>query len=87
MMARGQSQAAICKSLGISVMTFHRWRKEFGQGVDASVIDGTPARQEERQAHIDELRLENQRLRKIVTDLMLEKAKAQEAISRLRASA
>ena len=30
MMLRGQSQTAICKALGISVMTLHRWRKEFG---------------------------------------------------------
>jgi hypothetical protein len=28
MMRRGQSQAAICRALEISVMTLHRWRKE-----------------------------------------------------------
>ena len=27
LMARGQSQAQACKALGVSVMTFHRWRK------------------------------------------------------------
>ncbi|WLB75152.1 helix-turn-helix domain-containing protein [Bradyrhizobium elkanii] len=28
LMARGQSQAQACKVLGVSVMTFHRWRKQ-----------------------------------------------------------
>ena len=27
LMAGGQSQAQVCRGLGVSVMTYHRWRK------------------------------------------------------------
>ena len=85
---RGQSQAEICKALGISVMTFHRWRKDppepnsrpgEGDGCDAA-INGTSN-------EIETLRTENQRLRKIVTDLLLEKAGIEETIARHRTNA
>ena len=94
MARRGQSQAAICKSLGISVMTFHRWRKEFGDTSDPLVgPDPTEARSDaaaERtmtQVQIEELQVENRRLRKIVTDLLLEKSKIEESCVRRKSRA
>jgi len=88
--SRGQSQGQICKALGISVMTFHRWRKRAEQlPVVASSTNtndekirngeaGTPKR-------INELLLENRRLRKIVTDLLLEKLKLEESVAEAKA--
>jgi putative transposase len=88
---RGQPQAAICKALGISVMTFHRWRKEFGDpptvGVASEISTSRNGFQEENQndttqGQIEGLQLENRRLRKIVTDLLLEKAQLEESLVR-----
>jgi hypothetical protein len=92
---RGQPQGAICKALGISIMTFHRWRKEFG---DPSVVPGVSELSSSRngfhgsqntmtQAQIDELQLENRRLRKIVTDLLLEKTQLEESLVRRKTRA
>lgn len=84
MMQRGQSQNAICKALGISVMTLHRWRKEYEYDPPpVSAIDETsPTHRNENEVQIEGLRLENQRLRKIVTDLLLEKAKMEEVFAK-----
>lgn len=89
LMARGQSQAQACKVLGVSVMTFHRWRKqEAARGHSANgTVTELAARTDDRDgiphAHnrIDELRLENERLRRIVTDLLLEKMKIEEKLA------
>ncbi|WP_166293743.1 MULTISPECIES: helix-turn-helix domain-containing protein [unclassified Bradyrhizobium] len=93
LMARGQSQAQACKVLGVSVMTFHRWRKQeaarghHGNGTVTELVartddrDGIPPVRN----RIDELRLENERLRRIVTDLLLEKMKIEEKLA-LRSS-
>src|SRR5882724_7190427 len=92
LIARGKSQSQACKALGVSVMTFHRWRKlelarrseaaqaersfvvqqPFGNGSDAGNADRT---------RIHELRVENDRLRRIVTDLLLEKTKIEEKLA------
>jgi hypothetical protein len=87
MARRGQPQSAICKSLGISVMTFHRWRKEIGHLSEAAISDDpadsvASADRTMTQAQIEELQAENRRLRKIVTDLLLEKSKIEEALAR-----
>ena len=87
MIARGQSQAAICEALGISVMTFHRWRKELGDPSGKSVNENTPSEEGDTGTQIAVLREENRRLRKIVTDLLLEKAKVEEAIGRRKTGA
>ena len=89
LMARGQSQAQACKVLGVSVMTFHRWRKQEaerghpGNGTVTELAARTDDRDGIPHAHnrIDELRLENERLRRIVTDLLLEKMKIEEKLA------
>ncbi|GIQ73786.1 transposase [Bradyrhizobium sp. ma5] len=93
LMARGQSQAQACKVLGVSVMTFHRWRKqEAARGHQPNgTVTELAARTDDRDGiphvhnRIDELRLENERLRRIVTDLLLEKMKIEEKLA-LRSS-
>ena len=82
MMKRGHSQSAICKALGISVMTLHRWRKDLGDSSeDSTNRENFPGR-DGTAIQIADLREENRRLRKIVTDLLIEKAKVEEAIVR-----
>jgi putative transposase len=90
LMAGGQSQAQACKELGVSVMTYHRWRKlhpakEVGEmeTVDSDIPEGELISRGEAtdQRRIDELRIENERLRRIVTDLLLEKVKIEEQLS------
>jgi putative transposase len=87
MAAQGKLQGDIAKSLGISVMTYHRWRKARGAPVarpaarplaDAVRIDIPPER--EQMSQIRELQVENARLRRLVTDLMLEKVELEEGL-------
>ena len=79
---RGHPQSAICKALNISVMTLHRWRKDSGAlSGDSANGENLPAR-DDTEIQIADLREENRRLRKIVTDLLIEKAKVEEAIVR-----
>ena len=86
--AQGRSQPEIAKALGVSVMTYHRWRKASRSERLSPVPDavapaetGDPASQRSR---IAELRTENARLRKLVTDLLLEKVKLEEILDRDR---
>ncbi|MEZ2142828.1 transposase [Bradyrhizobium sp. DN5] len=83
----GNSQVEICKALGVSIMTLHRWRK-LSLGKDEAQSSnlreaGTnaptdlPTMSEMRRV-LEELTVENQRLRKLVTDLMLEKMRLEE---------
>jgi predicted transcriptional regulator len=83
---RGQSQGKICKDLGISVMTFHRWRK--GAEQLPKVTSSTTTNDEKisnvetaTPKRVNEILLENRRLRKIVTDLLLEKLKLEESVA------
>jgi putative transposase len=86
MVAQGKLQGDIAKSLGISVMTYHRWRKARGASTaraarplaDAVRIDMVPER--EQMSQIRELQVENARLRRLVTDLMLEKVELEEGL-------
>ena len=79
---QGKLQSEIARTLGVSVMTLHRWRKAppepqsaFVATHDTGLSDRTPAGGN-RNA---ELQLENARLRRLVTDLLLEKIKLEEA--------
>jgi putative transposase len=91
----GKSQVEVCQELGISVMTFHRWRKlpaiaRVGEAApaivpaqstrsDAAHDDDNLLSQREMARLLEELTIENRRLRKIVTDLLLEKSRLEEA--------
>jgi hypothetical protein len=84
----GNSQVDVCKALGVSVMTLHRWRKlplpkpEFDmapQRADDSKAPAVPPAMDDMRRVLEELKLENQRLRKLVTDLLLEKVRLEEA--------
>ena len=66
---QGKLKSEIARTLGVSVMTLHRSRKE---------ADG-PDRARGGRDRIAELQLENSRLRRLVTDLLLEKIKPEEA--------
>jgi putative transposase len=57
----GTPATQMCRKLGITQTTFYRWRKKYD-----GVKGGGPR-------EVRELRDENQKLKQIVTDLMLEK--------------
>lgn len=84
----GNSQVDVCKALGVSVMTLHRWRKlplprqeanVFQDNAGEGVASARPPAMDQMRHVLEELKLENQRLRKIVTDLLLEKMRLEEA--------
>jgi putative transposase len=79
---QGKLQSEIARTLGVSVMTLHRWRKA-APGPQSEFIAiqeaGQPDRTRGRGDRIAELQLENSRLRRLVTDLLLEKVKLEEA--------
>jgi putative transposase len=80
----GKSQAEICKALDVSVMTFHRWRKlsnalKAESAAAADAHDATPASVAEMARVLHDLTVENRRLRKIVTDLLLERSEIEES--------
>jgi len=73
---RGRLQSEIARTLGVSVMTLHRWRKAPPGSQPASrELDRTRG----ANGRIAELQLENARLRRLVTDLLLVKVKLEEA--------
>ena len=68
-LSQGEKTGTICRSLGISEQSYYRWRKEYG---------GLQVSQAKR---LKELEKENQRLRKAVSDLTLDKLILNEALS------
>ena len=72
LVTQGKLQSEITRALGVSVMTLRRWRKRPSGSNGSSRIDETP------QTRIAELQLENSRLRRLVTDLLLEQMKLEE---------
>jgi putative transposase len=83
--ADGRTQIEIARDLGISIMTYHRWRKALPQrpqpvadSPSASVMLGP----ETASRHTADLQTENARLRKLVTDLLLEKMRLEEELTR-----
>ena len=81
--AAGKVQSEIAKALGVSVMTLHRWRKlnHVAAPVPSTASEAAHGA-ERRRGRADilaELQMENRQLRKLVTDLLLEKIKLEEA--------
>ena len=77
----GKLQSEIARTLGVSVMTLYRWRKAPPGPRTALVAthEADPYRMRRGGDRIAELQLENSRLRRLVTDLLLEKIKLEEA--------
>lgn len=97
MVAEGTLQNDIARNLGVSVMTYHRWRAK--RPVLERVAATTPTLERalqppepreskstnhhderDRSAELDRLRVENTRLRRLLTDLLLEKARIEELL-------
>jgi putative transposase len=78
LMQSGKSQAETAKALGISVMTFHRWRKAFPSRPNPSA--GVGQREAATSSDVVRLESENARLRRLVADLLLEKVELQDAL-------
>lgn len=85
--ARGKTQREISKALGVSIMTYHRWKKmtkspEAGMdGADSMVVSGVSAPRDASSSDaIKRLELENAQLRRLVTDMLLEKLKYEEEL-------
>lgn len=80
----GRHATEITRALGISMMTYHRWRtaaaQSAGEGPAYSRSDGEDPKASVNLDRIGELRLENARLRRLVTDLLLEKVSIEERI-------
>src|SRR5215467_8818482 len=84
--SQGKRQSEIARKLGVSVMTLHRWRKAPPALLPAHEV-GQPDRTRAGGYRIAELQLENSRLRRLVTDLLLEKIRFEEAAQRQNFSA
>src|SRR5215831_11152003 len=78
---QGKLQSEIARTLGVSVMTLHRWRKAPPGPRPALVATHEAEHYRMRRGgdQIAELQLENSRLRRLLTDLLLEKIKLEEA--------
>ena len=63
LLGEGKLLALACKEAGITVVTYYRWRREYGGGLKAN-----------QAKRMKDLERENQRLKKLVADLSLEKA-------------
>jgi putative transposase len=94
--SQGRTQREIAQALGVSVMTFHRWRKAQPQGLQARASSGPEPRrivpianlsESQRRGRIAELQLENTRLRRLVTDLLLEKMRIEDDAERYHGGA
>ena len=66
-LAEGATVAEVCRRIGVTEVTYYRWRKEYG---------GMRVEQARR---LKELEVENARLRKAVSDLTLDKLILKEA--------
>ncbi len=67
LVSQGQSVADAIRSIGVTEVTYYRWRQEFG-GLKSDQV-----------RRMKELETENQRLRKAIAELTLDKLILQEA--------
>ena len=80
---QGKLQNDIANTLGISVMTLHRWRKSRPKPVMTAVNEPEEFEPKlPRDQQLSELQHENSRLRRLVIDLLLEKTELQETANR-----
>jgi putative transposase len=85
--AQGKLQSEIARALGVSIMTLHRWRKTPPGPRRASLATHETSQPERMRTAADgiaDLRLENSRLRRLVTDLLLEKIKLEELLEKFK---
>jgi hypothetical protein len=68
LIGQGRKVPEMVKAIGISEVSYYRWRKEYG-GMDVS-----------QAKRLKELEQENSRLRRAVSDLTLDKLILQEAV-------
>ena len=78
---QGKPQSEIARTLGVSVMTLHRWRKS-PRSPQLALMRTHEVTRPDQTCGVDnriaELQLENSRLRQLVTDLLLEKIRLEE---------
>ena len=92
MAAQGVLHRNIAGSLGISVMTYHRWRKARDASANSTLQLAADAQRttmpidRETTDQIRELRIENSRLRRLVADLLLEKIELEESLQKISAN-
>ncbi len=67
LIAKGQTVSQVCKQIGVTGVTYYRWRKEYG---------GMKTDQAKR---LKELERENARLKRLLADAELDKAILREA--------
>jgi len=86
MAAEGKRQSEIVRALRISAMTYHRWRKARPAPARAALpavreaVRDLPVAREPQMTRAKDLEFENQQLRRLVTDLLLEKLRLEEAL-------
>lgn len=88
--ARGKTQREISKALGVSIMTYHRWKKLVGDARSVNDADDRPvaslrgAGAEEADLGTSEkirrLEVENAQLRRLVADMLLEKLQLEDEL-------
>lgn len=85
--AKGKTQREISKALGVSIMTYHRWKKMLKSAEPAmdgarGDVESSPSdpRDSGSGDTIKRLELENAQLRRLVTDMLLEKLKYEEEL-------
>ena len=66
----GMTVVDVCRKLGIAEATFYRWKKDDG-GLEPDQL-----------RELKQLREENERLKRVVADLSLDKAMLQEVVGR-----
>ncbi|GLS47128.1 transposase-like protein [Methylobacterium brachythecii] len=67
LISQGQSAAEAIRAIGVTEVTYYRWRQEYG-GLKSDQV-----------RRMKEMEVENQRLRKAIADLTLDKLILQEA--------
>jgi putative transposase len=85
--AKGKTQREISKALGVSIMTYHRWKKVGGDAESAENPGRVnPELRSQTSGALDSvemikrLELENSRLRRLVTDMLLDKLKLEDEL-------